>query len=344
MTLTVGSLCTGTGAMELGLAQVLDVEPLWFADPDPGAAALLAHRYPSVPNLGDLTAVDWRAIRRPDIVTTGFPCTDISAAGRQAGMRVGNRSGLWFPIVDVIAELQPQLVIIENVRAILHADADSNVERCPWCVGDGPRSGLRALGAVLGDLADLGFDAEWCVVPASGVGACHQRERVVVVAAPATDPEGVGRGEGRPEPIGEGQTGAVCDRGGAAADPDGGGLPEWAERDGEPVEPGLETSLGDDFERCVLDWAAYQPAIERWERVLGRAATAPTVLGARGARRLNPAFVEWMQGVPEGWVTEVPRITRNQMIKLLGNAPVPHQITAALVHLLPLLLAERVAA
>ncbi len=87
-----------------------------------------------------------------------------------------------------------------------------------------------------------------------------------------------------------------------------------------------------------VQWAGYRPAIERWEQVLGRPAPAPTVLGKRGGRQLSPLFVEWMMGLPAGWVTDVPGLSRNQMLKLLGNGVVPQQAADALRHLLPLLL------
>ena len=153
-----------------------------MADNDPDVCKLLEHRFPGVPNLGDITAVDWEAVQRVDVLTAGFPCQDVSAAGLREGMQLGNRSGLWFAIVRAIAVLRPSIVILENVRGLLSARAHSPVEPCPVCVGDGPARRLRALGAVLGDLAGLGFDAEWEVVSAADAGSCHKRERVFILA------------------------------------------------------------------------------------------------------------------------------------------------------------------
>lgn len=80
----------------------------------------------------------------------------------------------------------------------------------------------------------------------------------------------------------------------------------------------------------ATDWGHFAPAIERWEQVLGRPAPAPTVPdGRNGKHRLSAVFVEWMMGLPEGWVTDVP-ITRNEQLKALGNGVVPQQCTAAL--------------
>lgn len=130
----------------------------------------------------------------------------------------------------------------------------------------------------------------------------------------------------------------------AASDTDGDGCERRQEQDSEPVEPGLEASLRADVDGRVLDWAGYRPAIERWEQALGRRAPAPTVLGKRGGRQLNPVFVEFLMGLPEGWVTAVPGLTRNQMLKCLGNGVVPAQAAAAFRHLWPLLTEQAVAA
>lgn len=78
-----------------------------------------------------------------------------------------------------------------------------------------------------------------------------------------------------------------------------------------------------------FQWGAYEPAIRRWEAVLGRPAPRPTEPGRTG-ERLSPRFVEWMQGIPEGWVTDVPGLSRNQMLKALGNGVVPQQAELAL--------------
>ncbi len=208
MTWTIGSLFTGTGALDravtAALAEILgtDEPPLlaWVADPGPGPSRLLAHHLPGVPNLGDITAIDWTRVPPVDVLTGGFPCQDVSAAGRRAGLRPGTRTGLWQVMARAVDILRPRLVVAENVRGLLSADAHSELEPCPWCVGDGERVPLRALGSVLGDLADLGYDAAWHGLPASDIGAPHGRFRVFILAWPAPDAPRDRRNQGRPEP------------------------------------------------------------------------------------------------------------------------------------------------
>lgn len=190
--LTYGSLFTGAGGLEMGVQSVLPGRTLWHSDIDPGACKVIEHRWPDVPNLGDVTKVDWSAVPRVDVLTGGSPCQDLSHAGRRAGMKPGTRSGLWSAMARAIDVLRPRLVVWENVRGALSAEADSGLEPCPGCVGEPGEDGpvLRALGRVLGDLADLGYDANWYGLRAADVGAPHGRFRVFIFAWPAADAEG----------------------------------------------------------------------------------------------------------------------------------------------------------
>lgn len=206
MTLKIGSLCSGFGGLDLSVMDVLDAEVAWHCQYDPDdkhqyAAKILAHHWPAVPNHGDITAIDWTEVEPVDILTAGFPCQDLSLAGKRAGMRDGNRSGLWFHVARAIETIRPSLVVIENVPGILSSEADGDLEPCPWCLGDlgRKRRPLRALGAVLADLARLGFDAEWVSLDAADVGAPHKRRRVFLAAWPAAvqDPDFAVGGERR---------------------------------------------------------------------------------------------------------------------------------------------------
>ncbi|MFI0481726.1 DNA cytosine methyltransferase [Actinomadura sp. 9N215] len=188
----LGSLCSGYGGLEMGVSMVLDVQTVWVADNSPASERILKHHYPDVPNLGDITTIDWARVEPVDIICAGFPCQDVSMSGSRTGLRKGTRTGIWVHVADAIETLRPSLVILENVRGLLSADADCDMEPCPWCVGDtGAKSAVRALGAVLADLARIGFDAEWSCVRAADIGTPHRRERVFILAWPrATDTPG----------------------------------------------------------------------------------------------------------------------------------------------------------
>jgi DNA (cytosine-5)-methyltransferase 1 len=580
--LRLGSLCTGYGGLDLAAETVLGpLHHTWHAENEPGPAAVLAHHWPTTPNLGDLTTVDWTTVPPIDVLTAGFPCQDVSCAGKRAGLvadrvipagvmncgcpwgdhqmttcedddvdnpyggsplarfeydgpsyaqpavdwlndrdrenggpppeRVvkGTRSGVWSYVADAIKELRPKIVLLENVRGLLSARADSDVEPCPWCLGDtSDEPVLRALGAVLADLADLGFDAEWTTVAASDVGAPHRRERVFITAWPVSYTDEGGRGA----PFGDvlprephvGRGGAAADgvtllptpaaarsgrqrsaSAGAAIRPSldsitallptprtsngkstramtasmangrrsGGGqssppgldeiaqiwaghwpdhmpspdqlpastsrllLPTPRATDGTKGGPNQRGSSGDlmlpsavvqllptPTAKCAEDsqthrsgaradelpltgvakahaagsllqtptvedasrngspewaarwatgevipetqqrlrtqvlmegtdrWGNYGPAIARWESIAGRAAPDPTEPGTKGQPRLAPRFVEWLMGLPAGWVTD--HLPRNAALKCLGNGVVPQQAAHAYAGLL----------
>lgn len=158
-------LFEGYGGLSMAVEDVLGAELVAYSEIDPAASKLLAYHHPGVPNLGDITAIGWHEAAatldrsRAVIVTGGFPCQDLSLAGVGKGLRPGTRSGLWTHMAYGIDQLCPDLVVIENVRGLLSADAACDLEPCPWCLGDDEGRPLRALGAVLGDLADLGYDA-----------------------------------------------------------------------------------------------------------------------------------------------------------------------------------------
>lgn len=196
----IGSLFSGAGGLDMAVAEVFGGTIVWHSEIDKAASKVLAYRFPDVPNLGDITAVGWDDVPAVDVLCGGFPCQDVSTAGKRAGIKDGTRSGLWAIFADAIDALRPQVVIIENVRGLLSATAHRDMESDDAVMGD--RAGgpvLRAAGAVLGDLADLWYCARWATVSAASVGAPHRRERVFIVATIA-DTSGNGRDERRPEP------------------------------------------------------------------------------------------------------------------------------------------------
>lgn len=213
----VGSLFSGIGGLDLAVEAFFGAETAWHCEWDAEPSKVLAERWPGVPNYRDVTKVDWEAVEPVDIMCGGFPCQDVSLAGRRRGMKNGTRSGLWSEFARAIDIVRPSVVVIENVRGLISAQAGSNVEQCPWCLGDGADEyHLRALDAVLADLSDLGFDAEWGGLRASDVGAPHGRYRFFIVAH--------ARGEARRDWPGLRQGGAAGERRGRPehrGEPDG---------------------------------------------------------------------------------------------------------------------------
>ena len=331
---TIGELFAGYGGLGMGVQAALGGRLAWVSDID-APAAILAHRFPDVPNLGDITAVDWATVPRVNILTGGSPCQDISNAGAMAGMVDGTRSNLWVAMRTAIEQLSPDLVVWENVGGALNAGAASDVEPCPGCMGGPAGVHMRALGRVLGDLASLGFDAEWVCVRATDAGAPHKRFRVFVVAWPTAHSGGLRwlswRGHGA-IPTHRGWT-----------------SPDLARRPCVPLEllpthtiadllptPAVN-DMGDNktAKRLHRDpdqptpWGVYEPAVQRWAD-LTRPAPTPVELGRKGNLRLAAAFPEWMMGLPEGWVTDVPGLTRTDMLKACGNGVVPQQAHLAI--------------
>ncbi len=165
MSVTVGSLCTGYGGLDhAAVAAFGGGRVAWVADPDPHVTTLLHTRLPGVSNLGDIRTVDWSTVRPVDVLAAGFPCQDISAAGRRAGIKEGTRSGLFFDVIRAIDTLRPGLVVIENVAALR------------WRGG--------GLDIVLAELHHAGYDCLWTSLRASDIGAPHRRERVFLLAWP----------------------------------------------------------------------------------------------------------------------------------------------------------------
>ena len=201
------------GGLDLAVQSAIGGTLAWVSDIEPGPSRVLAHHHPDVPNLGDITTIDWTQVEPVDIICGGSPCQDLSHAGRRAGMRDGTRSGLWASMCEAIETIKPAYVIWENVLGALSAPADSDMEPCEFGMGCEGSVPLRALGRVLGDLTEIGYDAAWTTLAAADIGAPHRRERIFVLAWPTEDAERAGRGATGNAAAGE------ASRGRASAEP-----------------------------------------------------------------------------------------------------------------------------
>jgi DNA (cytosine-5)-methyltransferase 1 len=157
-------LFSGIGGFSLGLERTGGFETVAFCEIDKFCQKVLRKHWPNVRQYTDIKTLTAAQLKADgitvDAICGGFPCQDISTAGGGAGMGEGTRSGLWSEYARLIGELRPRYVIVENVSALLG----------------------RGLNRVLGDLAQIGYDAEWHCIPASAVGAPHRRDRVWIVA------------------------------------------------------------------------------------------------------------------------------------------------------------------
>lgn len=389
----IGSLFSGYGGLDMAVQAHFGGTLAWYSEIEPAACRVLAAHHPDVPNLGDITAVNWADVEPVDILTGGYPCQPFSHAGKREG--TNDERHLWPYVRDALDALRPMVAVFENV--------------------DGHRS--LGLADVLGDIADLGMSARWGVVRAADAGAPHQRKRIFIVAyaerqrhdgrggPSAAEPsrgrranvagladalaDASGERHGRGQDVGVvGRLGTTADVSGrqasttrqepahrgaeAAADAIGSrrnGWPSDSQRGSQQrtatARAGKDISTDSDVtgsqarvtqpdrarrgssagqgqpvgSDAEVSWGKYGPAITRWEH-LTRPAPAPTITGNTGRPRLNPAFVEWMMGLPDGHVTG-HGLSNAQALKMLGNGVVPQQALLALSHLAPV---EEVAA
>jgi DNA (cytosine-5)-methyltransferase 1 len=169
----VGSLFAGIGGFDLGLERA-GMPVAWQVELDPYCRAVLARHFPEARRYEDIQEVGADNLEAVDLICGGFPCQDLSPAGKGAGLD-GARSGLWSEFARIVCELRPRYVVVENVPALL--------------TGKGKRWDRAPVGRVLGDLAEAGYDAEWACLSAREFGAPHLRKRVWLVAYPARDAE-----------------------------------------------------------------------------------------------------------------------------------------------------------
>lgn len=172
--LRVLDLFSGIGGFSLGLERTGGFETVAFCEIEDFPRRVLEKHWPKVPKYHDVRELTAEVLARDgiavDVITGGFPCQDISVAGKQAGIGEGTRSGLWSECLRLVSELRPKYAIFENVANLLS--------------GPSNRPGAW-FGRILADLASIGYNAEWENIPAAAVGAPHRRERVWIIAYPS---------------------------------------------------------------------------------------------------------------------------------------------------------------
>ena len=165
-------LFSGIGGFSLGLERA-GFETVAFCEIEPYPRKILAKHWPNVPIYEDVRNVTKARLDAdgifPDVITGGFPCQDISVAGKQAGIGEGTRSGLWSECARLLGELRPRYAIFENVTALLSGADGKWFERVLW------------------DISQVGYDCEWHCIPASELGAHHHRDRIWIIAYPASE-------------------------------------------------------------------------------------------------------------------------------------------------------------
>ena len=153
-----------------------DLDIVGFCEIEEYCQKVLQKNFPDVPIYDDITKLDGNLFNDVDLITGGFPCQDISQAGKGAGIERETRSGLWFEMLRIISEVRPRYAIIENV----------------------PMLTIRGGTRVIEGLAEIGYNAEWTVIGANDIGAWHTRKRIWIVAYPESERHGGRTSEERP--------------------------------------------------------------------------------------------------------------------------------------------------
>ena len=295
------SLFSGIGGLELGLeAAVPGLRTCWQVEQDDFCRQVLAKHWPDSKRFEDVRTVELEDIRGADVICGGFPCQDISIAGKGAGL-AGDRSGLWWEMHRLISLALPRIVVAENVPALTS----------------------RGLSEVLCSLAECGYSSEWDIISAASVGAWHRRDRLFIIARrDDADTDSGKRGErlqGRKAQKREAShRGGERLGGGNAADTDSRSIWDGAEREAlgrDNVQTGGKAEL-------AHDGAKGSPAHSTRKRLEERE--------GHNTRRVLPRFTRGYEGAAQSGICPVvdgvPRgmaRRRREKIKALGNAVVP---------------------
>jgi DNA (cytosine-5)-methyltransferase 1 len=312
------SLCTGYGGLDMAVEAYFDAELIGCSDINK-ASALAIDKHFKVPNYGDLRNLIGTDLQF-DILTAGYPCQPFSHAGQRKGTQ--DERHIWPFIAQIISHSRPRIVVLENVRGHLSL-------------------GFKE---VLQDLAKLGYDARWTVVRASDVGAPHQRARLFILATSDTNGFGFSLVEHQSRAQGnQGQIQSESQYLGQSSITDTNGTTcDQSRRANRGLHGAtsevINGSNRDEYrccgETCCNTHDQHQPHNGQMPG-LGRRFASRCEMSMQTAPdplvdgKLNPKFVEYMMGLPEGWVTDLP-ISRNQQLMMLGNGVVPQQAFYAL--------------
>lgn len=307
----IGSLFTGIGGLEIGFCDTVtsiapygnDIE--WIAETDENALKILEHStmFHGVPNLGDVTKINWTTVPNVDCITGGTPYQDFSHLGTRKGLD-GEKSSLLFTFIEAVKAKKPDYVLWENVTGALTKGAYD---------------------VLLDALNEADYSTSSVILPASRLGMPHRRNRLFVFAE---------RTEGCVIPFNEQLVKVMPDTRLRCLP-----TPNRSYVDGRKSPGHSERPSFYDLKQWSEDEvrASYGAAIERWERTLGR--EAPPLAKPRGT--LNVEFIEWMMGFPKGWVIDVNDVSRTAKLAALGNACTPQQASEAFYHGLMQLTRER---
>ena len=275
-------LFAGIGGFSLGLERTGGFQTVAFCEIDKKAQLVLKKHWPGVPIYGEIKDLTSERLQAdeivPDVITGGFPCQDISGAGKGKGI-VGERSGLWSEMFRLIGDVRPTWAIIENVSAL--------------------RS--KGLTLVLQDLCSVGYCAEWHCIPASAVGAPHQRDRIWIVAYPMQQHQ-TQRGE--------------CS---STQSQGGGGGTEQGRSEGDAERQRSLRGTGGDTAEDVAH--PNEPRLEGWLRTGLQECPGKLSVG-KGSPREEKLSDQWRIEPNVGRVADgVPK--RVDRLKQLGNSVVP---------------------
>jgi len=313
--LKIGSLCTGYGGLDMAVEAYFGAETIWVSEFDKHASKVIEARI-NKPNLGNLKIINWAEIEPIDILTAGYPCQPFSQAGLRKGAQ--DERHLWPYIKEAVSILRPQYVILENVRGHFGL-------------------GFRE---VLSDLASIGYDARWTLIRASEVGAPHRRERLFILAYPnstrwpRTKPSDIqtakpwdsSRINHVPIANTNSDTRAKSRRTCGELSTESTGLQRGQDKGQAGREPrrSVEIISDTDNRRGIGSMSRLQKRYD--PRGSMHLQEVPPALDQG---RLNVKFVEYMMGLPDGWVSDVD-LPRSQKLKILGNGVVPQQAYKAL--------------